>query len=81
MEEVGEVKEKKGKENRFGRRYGFEIKLRCVKLHLEEGFRAKFAALSSSIPIMPDSLRRVSPHSARYLAAIFSIISSSNFLC
>jgi len=34
MEEVGEVKEKKGKENRFGRRYGFEIKLRCVKLYL-----------------------------------------------
>ncbi len=39
MEEVGEVKKKsKEKESRFGRRYGFEIKLRCVKLHLEEGF-------------------------------------------
>ena len=38
MEEVGEVKKKsKGKENRFGRRYGFEIKLRCVKMYLEEG--------------------------------------------
>ena len=38
MEEVGEVKKKsKGKESRFGRRYEFEIKLRCVKLHLEEG--------------------------------------------
>ena len=38
MEEVGEVKKKnEGKENRFGRRYGFELKLRCVKLRLEEG--------------------------------------------
>jgi transposase-like protein len=37
MEEVGEVKKKQGKENRFGRRYGFEIKLHCVKLYLEEG--------------------------------------------
>lgn len=38
MESVEEVKRKsKGKESRFGRRYGFEIKLRCVKLRLEEG--------------------------------------------
>jgi hypothetical protein len=35
MESVGEVKKKsKGKESRFGKRYGFEIKLRCVKLRL-----------------------------------------------
>src|SRR3989304_1725930 len=39
MESVEEVKKKcKGKESRFGRRYGFELKLRCVKLRLEEGF-------------------------------------------
>jgi transposase-like protein len=38
MESVEEVKRKgKGKESRFGRRYGFELKLRCVKLRLEEG--------------------------------------------
>lgn len=38
MESVEEVKRKsKGKESRFGKRYGFEIKLRCVKLRLEEG--------------------------------------------
>jgi len=38
MENVEGVKKKrKGKESRYGRRYGFEIKLRCVKLRLEEG--------------------------------------------
>ena len=38
MERVEEVKRKsKGKESRFGKRYGFELKLRCVKLRLEEG--------------------------------------------
>ena len=38
MERVEEVKRKgKGEESRFGKRYGFEIKLRCVKLRLEEG--------------------------------------------
>ena len=38
MESVGEIKKKsEGKESRFGKRYGFEIKLRCVKLRLEEG--------------------------------------------
>ena len=38
MESVEEVKRKsKGKESRFGRRYGFELKLRCVKLRMEEG--------------------------------------------
>jgi len=39
MESVEEVKRRsKGKESRFGKRYGFELKLRCVKLRLEEGF-------------------------------------------
>ena len=38
MESVEEVKRKnKEKESRFGKRYKFELKLRCVKLHLEEG--------------------------------------------
>ena len=38
MERVEEVKRKsKEKESRFGKRYGFEIKLRCVKVRLEEG--------------------------------------------
>ena len=38
MESVREVKRKcKGKESRYGKRYGFELKLRCVKLRLEEG--------------------------------------------
>jgi len=38
MESVEEAKRKsKGKESRFGKRYGFEVKLRCVKLRLEEG--------------------------------------------
>jgi len=41
MENVAGVKKKsKGKENRYGKRYGFEFKLRCVKLRLEEkGFQ------------------------------------------
>jgi len=38
MESVEEVKKKgKGKESWFGKRYDFELKLRCVKLRLEEG--------------------------------------------
>src|SRR5512136_1443940 len=37
MEDVEEVKKKsKGKEGRYGKRYGLEFKLRCVKLRLEE---------------------------------------------
>ena len=39
MERVEEVKRKsRGEESRFGKRYGFEIKLRCVKLRFEESF-------------------------------------------
>src|SRR4030043_2212690 len=38
MEDVEEVKKKgKGKETRYGKRYGFEFKLRGVKLRVEEG--------------------------------------------
>jgi transposase InsO family protein len=56
MEEVGEVKEKKGKENRFGRRYGFEIKLRCVKLYLEEGL--PLSLLAKEVGASTDGVRR-----------------------
>ena len=56
MEEVGEVKEKKGKENRFGRRYGFEIKLRCVKLYLEEGL--PLSMLAKEVGASTDGIRR-----------------------
>jgi transposase InsO family protein len=39
MEDAVEVKKKnKGKKSRYGKRYGLEFKLRCVKLLLEEGF-------------------------------------------
>ena len=38
MENVRKVRRKrKGEKSRFGNRYGFELKLRCVKLRLEEG--------------------------------------------
>ena len=56
MEEVGEVKKKKGKENRFGRRYGFEIKLRCVKLYLEEGL--PLSLLAKEVGASTDGIRR-----------------------
>jgi transposase InsO family protein len=57
MEEVREVKKKsKEKENRFGRRYGFEIKLRCVKLHLEEGL--PLSLLSKEVGASTDGIRR-----------------------
>jgi transposase InsO family protein len=56
MEEVGEVKEKKGKENRYGRRYGFEIKLRCVKLYLEEGL--PLSMLAKEVGASTDGIRR-----------------------
>ena len=56
MEEVGEVKEKKGKENRYGKRYGFEIKLRCVKLYLEEGLPVSL--LAKEVGASTDGIRR-----------------------
>ncbi len=57
MEEVEEVRKKReGKENRFGRRYGFEIKLRCVKLYLEEGL--PFSLLSKEVGASTDGIRR-----------------------
>jgi transposase InsO family protein len=56
MEEVGAVKEKKGKANRYGRRYGFEIKLRCVKLYLEEGL--PLSLLAKEVGASTDGVRR-----------------------
>ena len=57
MESVREVKrQSKGKESRYGRRYGFEIKLRCVKLHLEEGL--PISLLSKEVGASTDGIRR-----------------------
>ncbi len=57
MEDVEEVKKKgKGKENRYGKRYGLEFKLRCVKLRLEEGL--PIALLSKEAGASKDVIRR-----------------------
>lgn len=57
MESVEEVKRKsKEKESRFGKRYGFEIRLRCVKLHLEEGL--PLSLLSKEVGASTDGIRR-----------------------
>jgi transposase InsO family protein len=55
MENVEEVKRKcKGKESRFGKRYGFELKLRCVKMKLEEGL--SYSWLSKELGIGKQTL-------------------------
>jgi transposase InsO family protein len=57
MENVEEVKKKsKGKENRYGKRYGLEFKLRCVKLRLEEGIPVSL--LSKEVGASKDVIRR-----------------------
>jgi len=57
MEEVEGVKKKgKGKENRYGKRYGFEFKLRCVKLRLEE--EIPISLLSKEVGCSQDVIRR-----------------------
>ena len=57
MENVAGVKKKsKGKENRYGKRYGFEFKLRCVKLRLEEGIPVSL--LSEEVGASKDVIRR-----------------------
>ncbi len=57
MENVEEVKKKsKGKESRYGRRYGLEFKLRCVKLRLEEGI--PISLLSKEVGASKDVIRR-----------------------
>jgi transposase-like protein len=55
MESVEEVKRKsKGKGSRFGNRYGFELKLRCVKLRLEEGLPVSL--LSKEVGVSKDAV-------------------------
>jgi transposase-like protein len=57
MENVEEVKRKsKGKESRFGKRYGLELKLRCVKLRLEEGLPVSL--LSKEVGVSKDVVYR-----------------------
>ncbi len=57
MEEVEEAKKRnKGKESRYGKRYGFEFKLRCVKLRLEEGIPVSL--LSKEVGCSQDVIRR-----------------------
>ena len=57
MEDVKEVKKKsKGKESRYGKRYGLEFKLRCVKLKLEEGIPVSL--LSKEVGCSQDVIRR-----------------------
>jgi transposase InsO family protein len=57
MEDVEEVKKKgKEKESRYGKRYGLEFKLRCVKLRLEEGI--PISLLSKEVGASKDVIRR-----------------------
>src|SRR5512137_1251873 len=57
MEEVEEAKKRSiGKESRYGKRYGIEFKLRCVKLRLEEGI--PISLLSKEVGASKDVIRR-----------------------
>jgi transposase InsO family protein len=57
MENVAGVEKKsKRKESRYGRRYGLEFKLRCVKLRLEEGLPVSL--LSKEVGCSNDVIRR-----------------------
>jgi len=57
MEDVEEVKKRsKGKESNYGKRYGFEFKLRCVKLRLEEEIPTSL--LSKEVGCSQDVIRR-----------------------
>jgi len=57
MENVAGVKKKgKRKESRYGKRYGLEFKLRCVKLRLEEGLPVSL--LSKEVGCSNDVIRR-----------------------
>jgi transposase-like protein len=55
MEKVEGVK-KKRKKGRYGKRYGFEFKLRCAKLRLEEGLPVSL--LSKEVGASKDVIRR-----------------------
>ncbi len=57
MEDIEEVKKRgKRKESRYGNRYGFEVRLRCVKWRLEEGFPASL--LSKELGVSKDVVYR-----------------------
>jgi transposase InsO family protein len=57
MEDVVEVKKRvKGKKSRYGKRYGLEFKLRCVKLILEKG--VPISLLSKEVGASKDIIRR-----------------------
>jgi transposase InsO family protein len=57
MESVEGVKKKsKRKESQYGKRYGFEFKLRCAKLRLEEGIPVSL--LSKEVGASKDVIRR-----------------------
>src|SRR4030042_3901026 len=57
MESIEEVKRRnREKESRFGKRYGYELKLRCVKLHLEEGL--PLSLLAKEVGASTDGIRR-----------------------
>ncbi len=57
MENVEGIKKKsKRKESRYGKRYGFEVKLRCAKLRLEEGISASL--ISKEVGASKDVIRR-----------------------
>jgi transposase InsO family protein len=57
MEDVEEIKKRsKGKESHYGKRYGFEFKLRCVKLKLEE--EIPVSLLSKEVGCSQDVIRR-----------------------
>ncbi len=77
MENVEEVKKKcKGEESRFGKRYGFELKLRCVKLRLEEEFPASL--LSKEMGVSKDAVYRwVKAYQERGEAGLRSQVRSS----
>jgi transposase-like protein len=78
MESVKEVKrrKKKGKESRYGKRYGFELKLRCVKLRLEEGLPVSL--LSKEVGVSKDVVYRwVKAYQARGEAGLRNEVKSS----
>ncbi len=57
MENVEGIKKKsRRKESRYGKRYGFEVKLRCVKLRLEEGVPTSL--ISKEVGASQDVIRR-----------------------
>ena len=55
MEDAEEVK-KRSKGSRYGKRYGFEFKLRCVKLRLGEGIPVSL--LSKEVGASKDVIHR-----------------------